>query len=89
MSRTQTDTRSVDGNTKLLSCPFGCAGDVYVQHKGAGAPLIFVWCPRCEMHGPSRYDEAEAIAAWNARPSAHPGDDEVERVTGVIYGVMW
>lgn len=32
-----------------------------------------VRCPRCELNGPSRATEAEAIAAWNTRLSAASG----------------
>ncbi|HWT40094.1 MAG TPA: Lar family restriction alleviation protein [Dongiaceae bacterium] len=60
---------------ELKPCPFD-AGEPCVQHKGdTVSPLIFVWCPRCGTHGPSRATEAESITAWNTRP------DEIEHLT--------
>jgi Lar family restriction alleviation protein len=53
-----------------LPCPFCGQIDRVVAYDcyTHGQP-VRVWCWRCESCGPERRTKAEAIAAWNARPT--------------------
>ncbi len=48
-------------------------GDFRPQVQYSNFGLVFVACTSCTMAGPTRNHEAEAIAAWNHRPSPTTG----------------
>ena len=56
--------------SKLAPCPFcGCTlvdCDDVTDHDGSG---WHVYCPQCFCDGPGMDCKADAIAAWNRRPS--------------------
>ena len=52
----------------LKSCPF--CGEASLCGTSKGGVLVsdlwFVWCFKCEMRGPARETEADAISTWEA-----------------------
>jgi hypothetical protein len=48
-----------------------------------GGNAVRIECPSCEMLGPRRSTEAEAVEAWNRR--AQPGEESA--LAGAIYGI--
>lgn len=63
-----------NSNDALRACPFCGERDVEPYRR----PLSIVWhvyCTACEIHGHGEPTEAEAIAAWNRRPSPVAGGD--------------
>lgn len=75
--------------------PWCEAGDRTELFPGEYAPrvtysnfgLCFIACTSCRMEGPSRDHEAEAIAAWNTRPTDPQVTALVEALEALIAAV--
>lgn len=67
----------------LKPCPF-CGLPPYedVQNVPHCPNEVAVWCTGCNVNGPRKVAEAEAIAAWNTRPT--PGEDKPLGIEEVV-----
>lgn len=64
---------------QLKPCPF-CEGKARLGHVSRLRQGI---CTECEAAGPLGVNEAEAIAAWNHRPTLTADDDVLEVVNAL------
>lgn len=69
----------MDAETVLKPCPF-CDGMDTDMIEQDDKEYFMVGCLRCWTQGPSKITEAEAIAAWNARPTVEAPAGVVERI---------
>ena len=72
---------------ELLPCPFCGAHTAYTAPPALGKGRWVVQCDDCRAEGPTSSDnsdagEAEAIAAWNTRPTTAPGVGLVGELRG-------
>ena len=75
---------------ELEPCPF-CGSDTCQTREVRWNPVMTKWavsCVRgCGTDGPAHDTEAEAIAAWNRRPTPQAGDELARE--NVEYGIAW
>ena len=64
-------------------------GDFRPQVQYSNFALVYVACTSCGMAGPTRQHEAEAIAAWNRRPSTPAAGEVGEMAAALKYLAEW